>query len=130
MSFLGNLGIDVKLLAAQIINFGLLVWLLNRFLYKPVMESIERADEKMKQAQIQKEALEKEKESFRSQKEEEIASVKERAKDIINEAEGVAEEIKSRNLKEAEEEKKLVIKQIRSRLKEIENETAKKKSSK
>ncbi len=127
MSFLGNLGIDVRLLVAQIINFGLLVWLLNRFLYRPVMESIERADEEMRRSQIQKEALEKEKELFREKKEGEISAAKERAKDIIKEAEEVAEEIKKRNRREAEEEKKLVIKQIRSHLAEIENEKAKKK---
>jgi len=37
-----NLGIDWKLLIAQIINFAILFWLLRRFAYKPILGMLEK----------------------------------------------------------------------------------------
>ncbi len=122
MEFLGNLGIDVKLLLAQIVNFGLLLWLLARFVYKPLIKVIEKDEAKMTQAQVlEKEMIQKEK-RLNEQREREMALVKTRAREIIEEAENISKEIKSRVLKETEQEKQAVIKQIKSRLSDIENE--------
>ncbi|HDH31328.1 MAG TPA: hypothetical protein ENH26_00980, partial [Candidatus Wolfebacteria bacterium] len=72
MEFLGNLGIDIKLLIAQIINFGLLLWLLTKFLYKPIIKRIEKDETELKQAQIQKKELEQQKNTFVEQKKKEL----------------------------------------------------------
>jgi F-type H+-transporting ATPase subunit b len=121
MEFLGNLGIDTKLLIAQIINFGLLLWLLTKFLYKPIIKRIEKDEALLRQAQNQKKALEQEKTAFAKQKQSEITRAKQRSGVIIKEAKEIANEIKKRTLKEAEQEKQAVIKQIRSRLSELEH---------
>jgi len=120
MEFLGNLGIDIKLLIAQMINFGLLLWLLTKFLYKPIIRRIEKDETELKQAQIQKEEMEQQKNAFANQKKKEIAESKERAQKIIKEAENIAQEIKKQVKQEAEKEKQAVIKQIKSRLSDIE----------
>jgi F-type H+-transporting ATPase subunit b len=120
MEFLGHLGIDIKLLIAQIINFGLLLWLLSKFLYKPIIKRIEKDENELKRSQEKTIALEQEKQEFSEEKTKEIAEAKDRAKEIIKEAEVIAEDIKKRALEEMEQEKQAVIKQIQTRLKEIE----------
>ena len=67
MELLGNLGIDVSLLIAQMINFGLLLWLLTKFLYRPIVKRIEKDEKELKQARIQKKELEQQKNSFAEQ---------------------------------------------------------------
>ena len=42
MELLDKLGIDAKLLAAQMLNFGILLFVLRRFLYKPVLGILEK----------------------------------------------------------------------------------------
>lgn len=121
MEFLGKLGIDIKLLIAQIVNFGILLWLLKKFLYKPIIKRIEKDEEELKQAKFQKDKIQKEKEVFEKQQKQEKLNSKKEAKDIIKEAENIAQEIKENVRKEAEREKQAIIKQIKTRLIEIEN---------
>ena len=54
MEILGKLGIDIKLLIAQIINFGLLLWLLKKFLYAPIVRRIEKDERELNEAKIQR----------------------------------------------------------------------------
>jgi F-type H+-transporting ATPase subunit b len=122
MEFLGSLGIDIRLLIAQMVNFGLLLWLLTKFLYKPIIKRIEKDESELKQARVQREELARQKNAFEEQKKREVIEAKKRAQEIIKEAEEVAEEIKRRARAEAEQEKQAVIRQIKSRLSEIEHE--------
>ena len=129
MEFLGNLGIDVKLLIAQMVNFGLLLWLLAKFLYKPIVRRIEEDEKELKQAQMQKKELERQKDIFTKQKKKEITEAKKRAKSIIKEAENIAEKIKKEIRDKANKEALAIIKQSRERLEslklEIKEETLK-----
>jgi F-type H+-transporting ATPase subunit b len=119
MEFLGHLGIDIKLLIAQIINFGLLLWLLKKFLYKPIIGRIEKDEKTLAQAKIQAEKLQKARNDFERQKKEEIFKTRQRSEEIIKEAEGIATEIRGRAQKETDKEKRAVMKQIRSRLEDV-----------
>ncbi|MDP3735055.1 MAG: ATP synthase F0 subunit B [bacterium] len=42
MELFGKLGIDVRLLIAQLINFAVLLFVLKKFLYRPVLDVLER----------------------------------------------------------------------------------------
>jgi F-type H+-transporting ATPase subunit b len=126
MGFLGKLGIDINLLIAQIVNFGLLLLVLTKFVYKPIIKRIEDDERELKKAQEQATILEKEKKNFIVERGTEITKAKERAKEIIEEAENIADNIKEKTLKETEEEKQAVIKQIKGRLKEIKDDKSKK----
>ena len=121
MQLLGDLGIDIKLLLAQVVNFGILLWLLTKFLYKPIIKRIEKDEQELNQAQKQKEQLIQEKIILEQQKTAEIAQAKEQSQKIIKEAEDIAKKIKKRSQEEAELEKQAVIKQIQARLSEIDN---------
>lgn len=116
MEFLGNLGIDVKLLVAQIINFGLLLWLLTKFIYKPIIKRIEKDEKELKQAQIQNKELEQEKEDFAEQRKKEIAEIKKRTKEIIKEAKNISQTIKKEAHTKAEKDALLLINQTKEKL--------------
>ncbi len=121
MGFLGSLGVDWNLLLAQVINFGLLVIILNRFLYRPIIKRLEKenqAFDKVKELQGQ---LEKEREEFENHKRQQEADLNLKSKRIIEEAEEIAEEIKHRASTEANEEKQKIIAQIKTKLEDIEH---------
>lgn len=126
MELLGKLGIDIKLLIAQILNFTLLLWILTKFLYKPIIKKIEEDEKELDKAKIQSLELKQKKEIFEQKQKKEIEKIREKVTQIINEAENIAISIKERAEKETKEEKAAVIKQIKSRLIEIEEDKWKK----
>lgn len=86
--------IDWLTVAAQIVNFLVLVWLLQRFLYKPITEAMrrreERIEERLAEARATRAAAEEETERLR-QKEE---ALKAASDGILGEARSEAEELR------------------------------------
>jgi F-type H+-transporting ATPase subunit b len=50
MELLNSLGINWQLLLAQIVNFGILLFVLTRYVYRPVLAAIDKRRESAKQA--------------------------------------------------------------------------------
>lgn len=105
MKFLGIIGIDPFLLIAQIVNFLLLLWILTRFLYKPIIKKIEENEKELAAAKESKEELEKEKQLFEEKLKKDTLESKAQAQQIIKEAEEIADKIKNKYLHEYEESK-------------------------
>jgi F-type H+-transporting ATPase subunit b len=114
--------IDWFTILAQAINFLILVWLMKRFLYKPILNAIdargkkaaaELADIQEKDAQVKKERaeLEKKSEAFDQQRSELLNKVVNEAKGerrkILEEAgkAAIASELRSKSLLKDEEQK-------------------------
>ena len=129
-----NLGIDLKLLIAQVINFGLFFILFKKFIAKPFLNLIkEEEDNEQKKEQLkekllkQDEEIESKRNSFKDEidkKEEEIvASAKERGKavekKIIEDAETQAIRIKQDAAVEIASEKQDLYKQIKQKIVEL-----------
>jgi len=125
MKFLGDLGIDIRLLIAQMVNFGLLLWLLAKFLYKPIIKRIERDEIELKQTQIQKEELERQTNDFVDKKKKETVEIKRRAREIIKEAEGIAQGIKKEIREKVDKEALATIKQTKDKLESLRPEIEK-----
>lgn len=106
--------IDWESVFAQLLNFLLLVWLLQRYLFKPVLHMVEKRDQKIRQeledASSTKEQALKDKESLFQEKE---AFHKERGS-LLEQAVSEAHKEKERLLSEAREE----YEQLRLSLKE------------
>ena len=49
MEILKNLGFDPVMLAAQIVNFLIILYLLKRFLYKPILEMLKKREDSIKE---------------------------------------------------------------------------------
>lgn len=129
-----NLGIDYKLIIAQLINFGLFYIIFKKFVAKPFLNLIKEEEENDKKRDEIKVKLEKQDEEINSQrdklekeiakKEEEIIlNAKERAKSIkenlIKESENEALRIKEKALKEIDAEKQDLYKELKHRITEL-----------
>lgn len=110
--------IDWFTVIAQIINFLILVGLLKRFLYKPILNAIEERENKinsqLEHAESKEEEAQKEKEEF-TQKNEDFEDKK---KELMKKAEEESEEKRQKLLEEARKEAN----EFRSKLKKSSEE--------
>lgn len=129
-----NLGIDGKLLLAQIINFLLFFYLIKRFVVKPFMGFLdnEKKQEKEKETALSKikkaeEELVLQEQKHKEKAKKELDLILEQAKtdgkqirtDMLRQAETDAEEIKSRMKKQLEEEKDRLYKDLKKQIADV-----------
>ena len=86
MEALGKLGIDGRLLIAQIVNFAILLFLLQRFLYRPLLAMLEKRREMIEKSVEEARAISERLASVEKQREEEFASTRIKAQEIIEKA--------------------------------------------
>jgi F-type H+-transporting ATPase subunit b len=91
MELLQKLGIDWRLLVAQLINFLILVFILYKFLYKPVINLLDSRKEKIEKGLRDAEKLGEELEKTKELQAREIKKAKQEAMAIIDEAQKTAE---------------------------------------
>ena len=60
MDILENFGVEPVLLLAQIVNFAILLFILKRFLYKPILKVLEERKNKIETSMKQSEQIQKE----------------------------------------------------------------------
>ena len=114
MQFLGNLGIDVNTLVAQIVNFGLLMLVLSYFVYKPTIKVIEENEQALREGSEQKQAIEKEKRLFTEQQKKTEAEARERNRRSVKELAVMTVMIKSRTYDAAKEESAALVEQTKN----------------
>lgn len=88
---LSQLGIDWKLLIAQIINFLVLLAVLYKFLYKPVISLMDKRSRHIEESLKKAEKIEEKLKETESQKEETLARARAEAQDILKKAKSQAE---------------------------------------
>lgn len=98
MEALTKLGINPLLLIAQIVNFLLLLWILNKFLYKPILKLFRERSSKIEDGIKTAETLKKQ-----------AAEADERHRQLIEEAKKEAHRIIEQATKLGDEEKKKII---------------------
>lgn len=115
MHFLGRIGIDYKILIAQIVNFIVLLFFLQHLLYKPLIKRIEERKRKIKEIEEKAKELRRKEEEVQRRAEEIIEEAKRKTREIIEEGKEVSEEEKERILKRAEEEMRKILREARER---------------
>ncbi|MEK7520396.1 MAG: F0F1 ATP synthase subunit B [Patescibacteria group bacterium] len=100
MELFENLGIDWRLILIQIVNFGILLYLLKRFLYKPVLGVLERRKKEVEDSLALAEQVKKEFHELQEQKNEELTKTKAEAQKILS----VAQERAAQLAAQSEEE--------------------------
>lgn len=128
MEVFAKLGIDWKLLVAQIINFAILFWVLRRFAYRPMLDFLEKRSDRiekgLKDAEAAKlklsEMEEKEKEVLRAAREEARAiiaaaeeSAKKRDTERMTETEAKAKRFLDEAAEKIEEEKMKMLRDVK-----------------
>jgi F-type H+-transporting ATPase subunit b len=99
--------IDWITVSAQIVNFLILVWLLKRFLYQPVIRAMDRREQRIAERLEEARQREQQAQNQQQQYQEKINELERRREEIINHAK-----------EEAEQEKRQLIDQVRQEVSE------------
>ena len=116
-----KLGIDWKLLVAQIVNFVILLFLLKKFLYKPLINLMNKRREKIIEGLEKAKKGEEEFVKIAELREKELAKIQKEAEGLIQKAKEIGDKKQQEILKEAENKTKKIIEEAKGRI-EIEKE--------
>lgn len=104
MDILSKLGIDGRILIAQIVNFGLLLFVLHRFLYKPVLAMLQKRADTIEKSLADARALDERLKRSEQVAHEVIEKAKKEASILLEDASKLAEQKRASALKKAKEE--------------------------
>jgi len=115
MEFLGKIGVDFKLLIAQIINFLVLLWLLKILLYKPILKRLEERAKKAREIEEKEREIQKRKAELQKRIEEMIEKTKEKTKEILQETKEVSAQERAKILERTEKEVREILGKAKER---------------
>lgn len=101
MAFFEAFGVDVWKLAFQIINFLVLLYLLNRFLFKPALRRIDERQNKLSQGLEDAAAAARDRELARAEREAALAEARQESDALVQRAAKTAEATSAEILAEA-----------------------------
>ncbi|TXH00958.1 MAG: F0F1 ATP synthase subunit B [Candidatus Moraniibacteriota bacterium] len=90
MEVLAKLGIDWKLLIAQAVNFLVLLWVLRRYAYKPILKALETRTKKIEQGLKDAETSQAKLQGVIEEEKKILAAAREEARNILVVAESNA----------------------------------------
>jgi F-type H+-transporting ATPase subunit b len=139
MAFFEAFGVDIWKLGFQIVNFLLLLYLLNRFLFKRVLRLLDERETTISQGLEDAEAAARDRELARAEREAALAEARREAEamvqraaktaeatsaDILAEAKASAEQITERAREEISAEKEKALAEIRGEVADLALEAA------
>jgi len=101
MEILEQFGINGKLLLVQMINFAVLLFLLKKFLYKPLTDILEKRRTAVTESMETAEKMKEEKENLEKQVQEELQKAKKQAAEIVASADAAATKLTASKTAEA-----------------------------
>jgi F-type H+-transporting ATPase subunit b len=104
VAFFDAFGVDLPKLAFQIINFLLLLYLLNRFLFKRVFALLDERQAKISKGLEDAEAAARDRELARAEREAAVAEARKEANEMIALANKIAEDTRNEILADAKAE--------------------------
>lgn len=113
---ISKLGIDWKLLVAQIINFLVLLAILYKFLYRPVLELMQKRTRRIEDGLNKAKEIEEELVKTRQDYKNQISRAKKEANEILEKANVQAEKNKKEMVVKAKEEIAQVINQEKKKI--------------
>ena len=113
MDLLNQLGIDVRLLIAQMVNFLVLIFILYKFLYKPVISLLEERKTTIEKGLEDARLSEYARETAEKEKKEMLLEAKKKASSILEEAKKSAEAEREKILNYTKNESDVIIAKAR-----------------
>ncbi len=104
MELLQTLGIDVKLLLAQIVNFAILLFVLWKVAYKPLLTLMKERSQRIEKSLDDAEALKRERDAWTQEHERLIAATKQETRTMVNDAKEQTEKLRDEMKKKMGEE--------------------------
>lgn len=108
-SIVGMFGINWKLFIAQLINFGIVLFVLWKWVWKPVTSNMEARTKKIEDSLLNADQINKDKEEFEQWRNTEMTKARTEATEIISTAKQQAEKVKAEILESAKTEQAAVI---------------------
>src|SRR3989338_5763860 len=93
MEILKNFGIQPTLLLAQIVNFLIILFLLKKFFYKPIVKALEDRKKRIEESLTNAQSIEEKLQKTEEQSKQILDQAQTRAQVLINEAKGEAQKI-------------------------------------
>lgn len=121
MELLSSLGIEWKLLIAQIVNFGILVFVLYKLVYRPLLKVLDERVQMVKDAADKSSSINSKLDEIKALEQSTLAEARKRGAEIIKETEIAALSLKTKLDKEAAESAGKVVREAEARMK-AENE--------
>ncbi len=90
MEALANLGVDWKLFLAQVVNFVVLLFILRRYAYRPMLEFLEKRSSRIEQGLKDAEAAQAKLREMEEKEKEVLSAARHEAKGILTAAEETA----------------------------------------
>jgi len=104
MEILGNLGINGKIFLAQIVNFFLLMYLLKRFLYRPLLDIMREREKRIKEGLKNADKAEARIQEIEANSQKQLEKAAREADKILEKAHAEGEEHKKDLMRETQEE--------------------------
>jgi F-type H+-transporting ATPase subunit b len=132
MELIDKLGIDWKLLIAQVINFGILLFVLHRFAYKPILKMLQKRSQTIEDGLANAKKIEDNLRDSELNKNELLNAARQQGQSIITQAGEQAERTRAERLQAASKEVEDIISRAKQEiveakhvmLKEVKQEVA------
>jgi F-type H+-transporting ATPase subunit b len=111
-----KLGIDWRLLIAQIINFTVLLFILYRFLYRPVLSVLEKRRERIEKSLEEAARVDAESKRFDQLKMQKVEEAKREAAKVMEETTVQAEQVKQSTLERTKQESEKIVTRAREQI--------------
>lgn len=108
---IGTLGINLKIFLAQLLNFAIVLVVLWKWAYKPIVKLLEERQEKIERGVKQAEDVEKRVQNLERERHEVMSAAKSEAAKILEDVRRTADDRKKELLAKAKEEVKEVVAQ-------------------
>ena len=114
--FFSAFGVDVWKLLFQVVNFLLLLWLLNRFLFKSVLARLDERQGRIQKGLEDAESAARDRELARAEREAAVAEARKEAAEMIARANKIAEDTRNEILTDARTEAEKVTTRAREEI--------------
>ncbi|MBI2405132.1 F0F1 ATP synthase subunit B [Candidatus Gottesmanbacteria bacterium] len=120
-----QLGIEPTLLLAQIINFSIIVFVLTRLLYKPILGILEKRKKEIEESLARAEKLKREEEKFKQKGEKLLDEARREGRKILEEAKKQGKLAEKEIIAEAHNEASDIVKKGKTEVVRMEEEMEK-----
>jgi len=115
MELLTKLGIDWKLLVAQLVNFLIVLWVLRKFIYLPLLKFLEQRRERIEKSLKEAQRIEEAMIAMEVSKENTLTEARKQGQALIKEAQGEAEKQRQETLDRVRAEAEKVVAEAREK---------------
>jgi len=113
---IGTLGLNLKLFIAQLINFGIIVLILWKWVFNPVARKLTERTEKIEKSLNDADRINKEKQEFEAWREQEMSKARKQANEIITASQTESIKVKDQILQETKMQQEQLAKQAKQQI--------------